>query len=91
MSNWCRDLIGRIFKAIADWARLALALIRVYQREVAPQIRSRRCRYRPTCSHYAVEAVERYGVMTGVGLALRRVSRCNAAHAGGDDPVPLRY
>ena len=61
--------------------------IRAYQRWVSPGFGSV-CRYEPSCSEYAHEAVERYGVFRGSGMAMRRVSRCHPWRAGGYDPVP---
>jgi putative membrane protein insertion efficiency factor len=68
--------------------RVALvALIRFYQRWVSP-LTPPSCRYTPTCSAYAVEAVEKYGGWRGGWMALRRILRCNPLHPGGYDPVP---
>ena len=68
--------------------RLLLRLIRFYQREVSPLFPSR-CRFIPTCSEYAVEAVEKYGAAKGGWLALKRFCRCHPFHKGGwYDPVP---
>ncbi len=66
---------------------MVLAMIRFYQRSVSPGLPAA-CRYQPTCSHYAYEAVERYGVLRGGWLALRRLLRCHPLHRGGYDPVP---
>ena len=63
------------------------ATIRGYQLVVAP-ILPPSCRYYPSCSHYAAEAVERHGVWRGLGLALRRLSRCHPWGGSGYDPVP---
>jgi hypothetical protein len=67
--------------------RLALLLIRFYQLAVSPYLPSV-CRYEPSCSRYAHEAIERFGVVKGAALAGRRLLRCTPAHAGGYDPVP---
>jgi len=67
--------------------RLALVLIRFYQKAVSPWLPPA-CRYYPTCSAYAVEAIERYGFFKGVFLAAKRILRCHPFHAGGYDPVP---
>lgn len=65
------------------------ALIRVYQYAVAPLLRGR-CRYLPTCSHYALEAIERHGALKGTALAGRRLLRCHPWGGEGYDPVPER-
>ena len=67
---------------------LLLAVIRFYRTAISP-IRPATCRYTPSCSAYAVEAIERYGAGRGSWLALRRLLRCHPFHAGGHDPVPL--
>ena len=61
--------------------------IRAYQRWVSPAFGSV-CRYEPCCSEYAHQAVKRYGVFRGGGMAMRRVARCHPWRAGGYDPVP---
>lgn len=69
-------------------ARFPLRLaIRLYQWVVSP-ILGPSCRYLPTCSDYALEAVERHGALAGLWLALRRLLRCHPWAAGGYDPVP---
>ena len=67
--------------------RLALAAIRGYQRHISPLLPDA-CIYIPTCSQYAVEAIEKYGVVRGCWLGVRRILRCTPLHAGGYDPVP---
>jgi len=67
--------------------RLTLAMIRFYQQAVSPWLPPA-CRYYPTCSAYAIEAIERYGFFRGSGLAVKRILRCHPFHAGGYDPVP---
>ena len=65
---------------------LVLAPIRVYQRLISPLL-PRRCKYEPTCSRYALEAIEEFGALRGVVLAVWRVLRCNPWSHGGYDPV----
>lgn len=62
--------------------------IRLYQRFLSPLKPGPTCRFYPTCSQYAYEAVARYGVLKGSYLAGRRVLRCHPFHPGGYDPVP---
>jgi uncharacterized protein len=65
---------------------LALAPIVVYQRAISPAI-PRRCKYEPTCSRYAVDAIRQYGILKGLVLAGWRLLRCNPWSYGGYDPV----
>jgi putative membrane protein insertion efficiency factor len=67
----------------------AQLLIRLYQWTVSPLL-GPRCRFYPSCSHYAYEAVGRFGVLAGGWLAIKRLLRCHPWHAGGTDPVPPR-
>ena len=67
--------------------RLLLALIRFYRKNISP-LRPPCCRYIPTCSEYALQAVEKYGAWKGGFLALKRILRCHPFHKGGYDPVP---
>jgi putative membrane protein insertion efficiency factor len=66
---------------------VAAFLIRLYQCTLSPML-GPACRYHPSCSHYALGAIERFGFMRGSWLALRRLARCHPWHAGGFDPVP---
>ena len=67
--------------------RLMLGAIRFYRRQISPSIPPS-CRFTPTCSAYALEAIERYGALKGGGMAIWRILRCNPFHPGGYDPVP---
>lgn len=67
--------------------KLALLLIRFYQRFISPLFPPR-CRFYPTCSAYAFTAIERFGLIRGGWLALRRILKCHPFHPGGVDPVP---
>lgn len=72
---------------MTQWPRMAVAaLIRAYQIAASPFPSP--CRYAPTCSAYALDAVRRYGAVQGSWLGLRRILRCHPFHAGGYDPVP---
>lgn len=64
-----------------------LALIRFYRRRISPLFPPC-CRFYPSCSQYALQAIEKYGACKGGWLALKRVLRCNPFHPGGYDPVP---
>ncbi|MDR1108493.1 MAG: membrane protein insertion efficiency factor YidD [Spirochaetaceae bacterium] len=64
-----------------------LVLIRVYQKVISPHLPAS-CRYVPTCSAYAYEAVQKYGVLKGLVLSIKRILRCHPFHPGGYDPVP---
>jgi putative membrane protein insertion efficiency factor len=64
-----------------------VAMIRLYQRWISP-LTLPACRFFPSCSEYAAQAVTRYGLFRGSWLALRRLLRCHPFHSGGYDPVP---
>jgi putative membrane protein insertion efficiency factor len=66
--------------------RVAIAAIRFYMRFVSPAL-PRRCKYEPTCSLYAVQAIRRFGILRGLVLAAWRLLRCNPFSHGGFDPV----
>lgn len=67
--------------------RILVALLRAYQYVLSPWWGGQ-CRFTPTCSQYAIEAIERHGALRGVWLAVRRVGRCHPWAEGGFDPVP---
>lgn len=66
---------------------LLVGLIRLYQKLVSPSLGAN-CRYQPTCSSYAAEAIRRFGVLRGGWMSVRRVGRCHPLRPGGYDPVP---
>lgn len=66
---------------------LLIGLLRMYRYGISPML-GRNCRFHPSCSEYAMEAVERHGALRGAWLAVRRVLRCHPFHPGGYDPVP---
>jgi putative membrane protein insertion efficiency factor len=67
--------------------KLFMSAIRFYQRRISPLF-GPKCRYYPTCSVYALEALEVHGLLKGSWLAIRRLMRCNIFFPGGVDPVP---
>jgi uncharacterized protein len=68
--------------------KLIIFMIKLYQKYISPLKRIPSCIYTPTCSLYALEALEKYGVFKGSYLAIRRILRCHPFHKGGYDPVP---
>jgi len=68
-------------------ARAAISLLRVYRLTISPLL-GPACRFEPTCSRYAIQAIERHGLLRGSWLGLRRITRCHPFHDGGFDPVP---
>lgn len=73
--------MGRLIK------RMMLAALRFYKRNISPLLPPS-CRFEPTCSVYAMQAIEKYGPLKGGWLAVKRILRCNPFHPGGYDPVP---
>jgi uncharacterized protein len=72
-----------------------LGLIRIYQRTLSPilpviTLGACSCRFSPSCSHYAADAIRTHGVFTGLRLAIVRLLKCTPLHPGGNDPVPSR-
>ena len=76
------DLLATLLRA------LLIGLVRGYQLILRPVLGSN-CRFTPSCSDYALQAVREYGAVRGGYLATRRILRCNPWHPGGDDPVPF--
>jgi putative membrane protein insertion efficiency factor len=77
---------------VTDWRWLlpsawAIGAIRLYQILVSPMLGSN-CRFQPTCSAYAAGALERFGLLRGGWMAVKRIGRCHPLHPGGYDPVP---
>ncbi|MAV08206.1 MAG: membrane protein insertion efficiency factor YidD [Gammaproteobacteria bacterium] len=68
---------------------LFIGLIKAYQYLISPLL-GPSCRFHPTCSHYAIEAISEYGVLKGGYLSLRRIIKCHPLHEGGHDPVPSK-
>ncbi|MDX9717486.1 membrane protein insertion efficiency factor YidD [Thauera sp. WH-2] len=64
-----------------------IALVRFYRYAISPML-GRNCRFHPTCSEYAIEAIQRHGALRGSWMAAKRVGRCHPFNPGGYDPVP---
>ncbi len=69
---------------------LLLKLIQMYQVLISPLFPPS-CRFQPTCSHYAIAAIEQFGVLRGGWMSIKRILRCHPFHPGGYDPVPPRH
>lgn len=67
--------------------QILVLVVRAYQMGISPVLPSS-CRYYPSCSAYAIEALEKHGALRGSWLAMRRLARCHPFRAGGFDPVP---
>ena len=64
--------------------------IKIYQKTLSPLLGANKCRFQPTCSHYAVEALHEWGIFKGTWLAMRRILRCHPWGGFGEDPVPKK-
>ncbi|MBP8613175.1 MAG: membrane protein insertion efficiency factor YidD [Candidatus Atribacteria bacterium] len=67
--------------------KILISVLKFYRKYISP-LKPPSCRFTPTCSEYAIEAIEKYGAMKGGFLAVKRVLRCNPFFPGGNDPVP---
>lgn len=84
-----QNIVSRAAPSKLSFAQqLVLAPIRFYRRILSPLKPQPTCRFSPTCSTYAAEAVRRHGALVGLYLAVRRVLKCHPFHPGGHDPVP---
>ena len=82
-----REEIEALLARADAMTRVLVALVAAYRYAVSPML-GRSCRFHPSCSEYAQEAIERHGALRGVWLALKRIGRCHPWHHGGYDPVP---
>ncbi|QPC48430.1 membrane protein insertion efficiency factor YidD [Mangrovibacillus cuniculi] len=67
--------------------KIIVFIFRFYQKVLSP-LKPPTCRFYPTCSHYGVEAVQRFGALKGTWLTIKRIGKCHPFHPGGIDPVP---
>jgi len=68
-------------------SKIAIFLVRLYQLFISPLLHPA-CRFEPSCSHYAIQALQKYGFFKGSWLATKRIARCHPFNPGGYDPVP---
>lgn len=83
--NRLSEVLARVINEVPR--TVLILLVRVYQNILSPLLPAS-CRYYPSCSTYAIEALERHGALRGGWLTLRRLGRCNPFRPGGYDPVP---
>lgn len=67
--------------------KIIICIVKLYRKYISP-LKKPCCRFTPTCSQYAIEAIEKYGVLKGLYLSIKRILRCNPFCKGGYDPVP---
>lgn len=67
---------------------MLIALLRLYQKFISPLLPANICRFYPTCSAYAIDALRKHGPVKGLYLSVKRIFRCHPLHPGGYDPVP---
>jgi len=85
------ECVRRVFScAVMFLRRVWLVPVRLYRRFLSPLKPASSCRFTPTCSRYAVDAVMEWGIVAGTLLSVWRIMRCNPFSAGGYDPVPTR-
>ncbi len=75
-----RVRVNRLLSVLIIW------IIKVYQTVISPAL-PKSCRFYPTCSQYTVQALEKYGVLKGLSMGIKRISRCHPFHPGGYDPL----
>jgi hypothetical protein len=90
MQRKVKPLYHSIYKIGSQMKRLLIWLIQGYRALISPLFPPV-CRFQPTCSSYAIEAIERFGVLRGSWLAIRRILRCHPFQPGGYDPVPPKH
>ena len=81
------DIKNQNRPSVGPVAWFFMAIVRAYKRYISPLTRPS-CIYQPSCSTYALQAIERYGALKGGWLSIRRILRCHPFHEGGFDPVP---
>ncbi len=84
MSALVKRTCQRMSRMLQD---LLLLLIRFYQKAISPMLGAN-CKYRPTCSAYTYEAIQKYGPIKGTWMGMKRIARCRPGVPGGYDPVP---
>ncbi len=67
---------------------ILIVFLRIYQMLISPFLPANSCRFYPSCSQYAVEALQKHGAMRGMFLSIKRILKCHPYHEGGYDPVP---
>jgi len=87
--DWFKNLLREMndLRYILKMRKILLCMIRLYRYLLSP-LYPMSCRFTPTCSEYAMEAIQKYGSVTGLYLTARRLLRCHPFHPGGHDPVP---